>query len=201
MAVPKKRPGFMNQTDFAAHVGVRREMIVRLVRRGKIPTARDGSIPIEKGLAAWAVHAGVEVAPPAAKRGKKSGAAVLPADDEPAPTGTSSITDLAVNSKQAQLRERKAKIALLELDLAKKRGEVVPLDEIRADAAATCAGIRTRLLSLGPRVALALEALCARPTTGPRAPAIQAVIDDEINVILTGLHSSRFVDAAPTEKR
>ena len=154
---------------FAALVGCSATTVDRMVQRQELKVDRKGQLKLPEAvqayIAARLVQAQVEAGP---------------RDD---------AAEARAAMRRAELREREAKAAQRELDLAQARGELVPLVEVRQDARATAELIRTRLLAMPPRAA----PLCAAVALGPRQVAeVEAVLADEVNAALEALQQSRF---------
>ncbi len=159
----------LSHRAFARRVGVSPTTIDRLCQDGRLPMHRDGAIKMPAGLKAYrlAIASG------------------------PATTEVSEATEVRSLLQRAQVRERTAKAEERELQLREKRGELADVAEVQADARAACEVIRSKLLALPGRVALQVEALVAGDPAA-RAPQIEALIADEINVALEALHKTRF---------
>ncbi len=179
-----KPPPPMTRRAFAAHVQASLAQIQRLVARGAIPLDEQGKIPMPAGLHAYLNHRQLKPVPPPP----------LPDGAEPGSGRAGRSLELAQSIHEAELAQKAWDARTRELRYRELAGELVQVEEVRADARAACEAIRSGLLALGPRIALQLEAICAGEA--PRAPQIQAVIDDEVNALLITLHSSRFAGAA-----
>lgn len=174
----------LSQRAMAKRTGVPRVTLQRWVEAGKVPKNHDGTIPLAEGLAAIEILRGA--------RGETAPAAPSPETAPEMPARVQAAQQLATDIRTAELAKKQADARLADLRYQRERGEVVAIEEVQADARAACEEIRTRLLSLGPRVALVIESLCARPGGPPRAAAVQSLIDDEINAVLTALHATKF---------
>ena len=110
----------MNQTEYAAHRGVSRPYISRLVKLGKIPRDADGSIDADEADAALAAiadpgKAGV-IAHHAAKRGRPA-----------APSGEPGPADLSDGETFSDSKRRDAKAAadLREMERDRIKGDLI----------------------------------------------------------------------------
>jgi hypothetical protein len=96
----------------------------------------------------------------------------------------------------AQASEREAKAELRVLEAKHARGEFLLRSEVEEAGRAIGETIRAALLALPQRVALQVEHLAAGPR-GARAPAIEALVADEVNAILAALHGTRYAAEEP----
>lgn len=203
----------LSQRQFALGCGLARSYIGRLCAEGKIPTNKDKAIPLAEGLAALKAlrgHATFD-APAPAKPGRRPAGAEAPAPkSSPTPPASkeptaaelatqdrereahAQVARVTLDIREQELATKKGRAALLELELQRARGELVPIAEVMADARTAGAVVRERLIALPGRLALVLEALCARQGGPPRATAIEAVLADEVNAVLDALHGTRF---------
>lgn len=179
----------LSRRAFAVQVGDSPTAIQRLVSAGKITLAADGSIPMPAGLHEYL----------AAKSPKKvrpnDGAALAISAAQPSRSEGSpvrAVLELATDIRDAELQQKRWDAALKELKFHRERGLLVPIDEVKADARATCEVIRTTLLGIGPRVALRIEAVCASQAGSVRVATVQGIIDEEVNRALTALNGTRF---------
>ena len=169
-------PSSLSQRNFAIRVGCSRQYIGQLVAKGKLPVNEDKSIPVPAGLEAFAVLKRTSQMPPTLDD-------TTPQHEE--------VAALSVDLRHAQLEERTQRARSVEIKNQERLGLLVPVDEVRADVRAICESVRNALLALGSRVALPIEAVCASGR-GLRAHEIQKIIEDEVNLILQALHTSRF---------
>lgn len=155
---------------FAASIGVQRQRITALVKRG-LPVRSDGRIDVEQALE-W-MRANVsqqarfedrgihkilaETAKPqrAAKDGRKAPAAPTPAEASPAPADEPALDDEAVPLPYAAakaMREtylgRKAKLEYL-----KESGKLLPADVVESRWSRIFVSVRNRILSCPGRIA------------------------------------------------
>ncbi len=169
----------ISQRAFAERTGLSRSYIGRLVKAKKLPSRKDGSIPKAAGLRALANLRETRTE-------KKS---------ETTATAKASAK-LKAELQQAQLRERIAKAKQRELEVEREAGRFVAVAEVEKDARKTAEEIRGRMLAIPARLALSLEALCAKGA--PKAAALEALLADEINAVLAALQRSRFAGATKT---
>ena len=107
----------MNQTEYAAHRGVSRPYICRLIKLGKIPRAADGSIDADEADAALAAIADPGKAGVIAHHAAKRGAAT---PDAPA-TGS----DDAETFSDSKRRDAKAAADLREMERDRIMGDLI----------------------------------------------------------------------------
>lgn len=169
------RDKLVSQRKFAEEAGISRAYVQKLIAAGKIPTADDGQIPLARAKKALAaMKQGAEET----REGRKAGAA--------------ESTGIKAELQRAKLREQTARARQRELEAAREEGRYVLLEDVERDARQAAATIRARLLKLGARVALELEALCSSVKRGPRAAEIEALINAQVNEALAELNRTRF---------
>ena len=198
----------VSQREFAKHVGRSNVWVSKLVKAGKLPTDANGKIPLEEGLRAFEASqvvgydanreyaekqrqkSGKKTAPEAAKRKpgrppKTEQALTLP-DDDDIPTTGSGVTNakLAEAFNRARTAEKTFQAKLKELEYKKSQGELLPRDEVTADAAAMAEELRGLLFSIPQRIAPLCE--------GKPAREIEMLIENGINDSLQTLQKSRF---------
>lgn len=196
---------FVSQREFARRIGRSNVWVSRLVKEGKLPTNNKGRIPFDDGLKAYesSQRVGYDAnrehgekqrrasKAPAKKTERKTAAAkeveTLPEDDAPALLQTN-VTESRVNAayNKARLAEKTYQAKLKELEYKEAQGLLVPIEDIKADAAQLGSEIRERLGSIGARIAAVCE--------GKKAREIEGIISDAINEVLEALHKSRFKD-------
>lgn len=148
------------------------------IKQGRIPKHDNGKIPVRAGLAAVRRIQGQ----------REEG------EEESEERGS-----LEEQLLQARVRATKAQGELRELQLAHEQGLFVLAEEVQVEGRALGATLRTGLLAIPQRAALKLEAILAatlRPIAPgaevPRAPAIEALLLDEINAVLVALQGPRY---------
>lgn len=193
---------YVSQREFARQVGVSHVWINRLVRDGRLPANARRQIPLEEGKKAFEAsqQAGYDANREHGEAQRKAGrAAKRPqaaqqqeqdsADDDdvdmPMPTqSTSSIARVSEAFNKARLAEKTYQAKLKELEYKEARGELIPVDEVRQDAAAAGAEIRGKLAALPSRIAAQCE--------GKSAREIEGIIEGAINEALEALRKARF---------
>lgn len=192
----------MTQAEYAAHRNCGLRTVRRAVAAGAVPVTRPGPlgrILVDEADRRWAPGDTKSERPTTAgRRGARSAARVrreregADPDDETQDRDPDAIVgeDLDDELLRAQIRERRAKAELARDQLERDRKNLIPRAEVVADATRAATEIRTRLRSLGASVALRLECGCRR------AAEVQALVDQEVNEILTVLNRTRF---APRE--
>lgn len=154
---------YVTQSEFATQIGKSRSAVTQLVQRGKIPI-ENGKIPLDEALAAYST---------VGKNGTNKTSEI-----------TGDVANIAVATKKAELVKKTAEAKIAQIELQERERKVVSVEEVTRDAQRVAEVIRTLLLSLPSRVALSLEMRAAND--------IQAILDDEINQILTKLHDTKF---------
>lgn len=199
---------YVSQREFAKHIGRSHVWVNRLVKEGKIPSNDKGRIPLQDGLRAYeasqqpgydANRAHGEKQRRAAKKttrktaAKKSAASktlpvqTLPDDDDDAPLPSSGFVPVEkINAayNKARLAEKTFQAKLKELEYQEAKGQLIPIDVVKSDAAHAGTEIREKLSSIGARIASICE--------GKTAREIEGIIDDAINEALEALHKTRF---------
>lgn len=174
-----KKPAGLSLRQFAALVGVSHTTVAGWIADGKLPVDEHNKVPKAQGMAAVRqMKRQAKQDSPEATIEREHKAALL----------------------AAEVRERQAKAEAREQELAARRGELVPLREVREDAAAGIEVFRTRLLAMPSRLALAFEALAARTAGRPSAAEIEATLQDEVADVLGKLHRSRFIQGPAGER-
>lgn len=159
----------VSQAELGRRTGLSRRVLLDLSTDGVIPRNADGTYPLRACLRALAARRKANDKPPAA----------------------SAAAELKEANQRAQVCEREAKAEQRELELRERRGDLVDVVLVQADARAACEIIRSKLLALPGRVALQVEALVAGEPDA-RAARIEALIADEVNVALEALHKTKF---------
>lgn len=159
----QKKDNLVTQKAFAEEIGISPSAVNQLVRKGKIPLV-NGKIPLKEGLAAY----------------KFVGQ-----------NGTNQTTDDMVNTnnigqaiQKAELVDKNYRAKMRQLDYEERKGKLIDVEQVKQDAEKVAALLRTTLLSMPSRLALQLE--------GKEAAEIQALLEHEINQVLTKLHETKF---------
>lgn len=198
----------VSKAEFARHVGVSRPAVTKMVNQGRIPVRSDGKINLEEAVVAYegSKQIGREVSADNGRkggRGNTSGQAkakttkakpkksapkseVTPDDEEDEPITATGINqqNLAAQFNKAKLAEKTYQAKLKEIEYKKARGELLDIDEVRADAKATAEDVRGKLFAIAPKLA---------PQVVDKTPReAQRMIEEAINRALAAFHSSRF---------
>lgn len=198
--------------EFARQVGCSHVNILNLIKAGRMPQNKDGTIPLDDGLIAYENRKKKREPKENSKIKKKrtarsQGTAThqkkikeLPDDyqnddgeysNEPAPklTSESLITarDITTQFNKARLAEKTYQAKLREIEYKLKKGEIVSRIDVESDAAAVAAEVRERLTSIPVRI----SALCEHQT----ARRIEEVMTDAIQEALLSFSKSKFVKA------
>jgi type IV secretory pathway VirJ component len=196
--------------EFARQVGCSHVLILNLIKAGKMPQNKDGSIPLEEGLIAYENRK--KKKEPKAKKEPKTKKAEpkkrkstkkikeLP-DNDPPEDGEEtddppqkltsekliSARDITTQFNKARLAEKTYQAKLREIEYKLKKGELVTRADVEADASAVAAEVRERLTSIPVRI----SALCERQP----ARKIEEVMTDAIQDALISFSKSKFVKA------
>lgn len=179
--------------DFAKEVGRDKALISRLVKRGVIPRNKDGSIPYEEGMKAFEAY---DKGPKnKGGRGKKNPPIVKPeppVNDAPElpqdppevnnRPGSQSSINAAMN--KAKLADTTFKARIRELEYKLKSGELLPKDEVAAEAQWLAEQVKSKLLAIPPRISSMCEGRTSRE--------IEEIITDAINGALKELQKCKY---------
>jgi hypothetical protein len=146
----------VRQAQLARELGVTRQSINELVKRGVLPEDGDGLIDVELARVALANRVR-----PSSKTAAALGTAVIGADGAPLPAAAPApaAVDTSTTSYHVAktLREAtEAKIA--QLKLAELSGELIRVADVRSAYAKRAAGLREALLQLPSRLAPVMAA-------------------------------------------
>ena len=142
---------------FANEVGMSYTHIKRLVKNGTIPSNSDGKIPLEEGLKAFNN-----------RKNKKQ-------DASPEAGNVREETAKAKLAKETYIAKLK------ELDYRYRKGELVEVEDVRAEAQRVAAAVMDKFKAIPPRIAVLCEGRSARD--------IEAIIADAHNEAFAALHS------------
>lgn len=182
---------YVSQREFAKHVGRSHVWVNRLVKEGRLPADSKGRIPLEAGLEAYAASHTVGTSPNSKQQAeaRKARAAKvkevtedLPVLDNPG--AVTSVAGLNEAYNRARTAEKTYQAKLRELEYKEASGQLIPVEDVRADAQKTGAEVRERLMSMPPRLAGMCE--------GRPAREIERIIAEGINEALSALQNSRF---------
>lgn len=102
----------------------------------------------------------------------------------PATAAGLSVARVNEQFNRARLAEKTFQAKLRELEYKEASGQLIPVGDVEADAQATGAEVRERLMSVPPRVAGVCE--------GKPAREIERIIEEAINEALEALQRARF---------
>jgi hypothetical protein len=169
--------GTISTKELAAVLGISVQRVNELGRKGKIAREPDGKWNLVK------VHAQLKANLDSSQVTKSLGQKRGQPDPEGAPSSNTDGTYL-----EAQCRHEWLRVEKEEMELRRRRGELLELDEVEMVWSGIMSTIQTRILGasgkLGPRVAAVTD-----------ARECSAIIDRELREILTVL-SEYKVDAA-----
>ena len=146
----------VSQTTFARRHGVSRQAVHQAAAEGRVPRDPGGRIPLKTGDRAWRDNV-----TPRPRRGKGNSAS------------PATLTE-------ARRRLAAMKAELVEVQLAKARGELVPAADVRRDAFNAGRSARDRVLGFPARVAPLLVPLLAPEHT---AVEVEAILQSEADAI------------------
>lgn len=193
---------YVSQREFGSRIGRSNVWVSRLVKEGRLPTNDKGRIPFDDGLKAYesSQRVGYDANREHGEKQRKSSkstakkkasnqvvaAASALTDNDAPPLTTGNISEAKVNAayNKARLAEKTYQAKLKELEYKEAQGLLIPIEDIKDDAAKVGSEIRERLGSVGARIASICE--------GKTAREIEGIIDDAINESLEALHKSRF---------
>ncbi len=167
-------PEVITKAEFARRVGISKQRVTQLTQAGRLPVTADNRIP-------WPEARDVLLA----RRAE---------DDNPsaqlARAGRGDANDAAIRSSLNYAEARAAKEALraqlLNLQVKRVRGELVPVAEVEADAQVMGEELRAALLALPSRI-------CPLCQAKPLAEA-ERIWEDALNEVLAALHGGRFLE-------
>lgn len=183
------KPEWVSQRGATAHLAawqegrykVDKRTITNWIVAGKIKARADKKVNLRE-VEAYSVASESDRRPSAPPT--RSPVPASPPDlDRPAPTSSAEL------ERWARARKIDAERRIKEADAAEREGSLVPIAEVRADATAIVAELRSKLQVLGSRL--------AGLVAGRTVPEAQAVIDDAVNEVLAVLHEVRYADTAP----
>jgi len=183
----------ISKAEFARRVGISKQRVSQLTQAGSLPLAEDGRVLWPDAQRVWLAHKAEDDNPkhqaPEPSRPQPPGRRVHPVLGQArAASGVGEQTETAIRSSlsyaEARAVEKTLRAQLLNLRLRREKGELVPTDEVRMDAVAVLAAVRSSLLALPGRVSLLCE--------GRSAAEVEAVLEDAINALLTEWNQGRF---------
>lgn len=166
----------VRQAQLARDLGVKRQSIHELLKRGVLVADADGLIDVALAKLALAdrLH-------PGAKTALASTATPPPAPAAPAPAPSSDETGEHVTSYHVAKTLREiAEARLAELKLAEQKGDLVRIADVRAELARHLGSMRSNLLQLPARLAPLLA-------TEDDQGRIHTMLDAELRAILSNV--------------
>jgi ribosomal protein L19E len=144
-------------SEFAREVGASRGNVRRLIDQGVIPRNPDGTVPLEAGRAAFEN-----------RKGRR--------DKVVQDTG-----NVREETAKAKLAKETYIAKLKELDYRYRKGELVEVEDVRAEAQRVAAAVMDKFKAIPPRIAVLCEGRSARD--------IEAIISDAHNEAFAALHT------------
>lgn len=171
--------------EFARQIGRSHTWVQNKVKSGELPRNDDGTIPVQAGFKAVdAILREVELKK--ANRQKKTVIEPLPDnDDAPMQEAVSKAINVTEAFNKARLAEKTYQAKLKEIEYKLKRGDLIESETVVADAQATAALVRERLMSIPVRI----SGLCE----GRTARDIEEILEDAINDVLKSFQKSEFI--------
>ena len=173
--------------EFARQIGRSHTWVQNKVKAGELPRNEDGSIPVKEGFKAFQVIFRETEAKKALRKAGNQQVEALPDNDEaPMTEPIAKAMNVTEAFNKARLAEKTYQAKLKEIEYKLKRGDLIESEKVRADAQATAALIRERLMSIPVRI----SGLCE----GRTARDIEEIFEDAINDALKSLQKSEFID-------
>lgn len=172
--------------EFARQIGRSHTWVQNKVKSGELPRNDDGTIPTEEGFKAFDVILR-EVEQKKANRQKQQQTVEALPDNDDAPMQDSVSKAMSVTEafNKARLAEKTYQAKLKEIEYKLKRGDLIESEKVIADAQATAALVRERLMSIPVRV----SGLCE----GRTARDIEEILEDAINDVLKSFQKSEYI--------
>lgn len=192
----------VTKSKFAEHIGVSKPAVSKMVKAGRIPVRDDGKINLEEAVVAYEStrQIGREASKDNGKKGGKKPAAGSkrattkrkpnPVDldgadnDEPMTFSGGNQRNIGEQYNKAKLAKETYTAKLKEIEYKKARGELLEIDEVKADARRIAEDVRGKLLAIPQKLAQQIV------DKSPREA--QRMLEESINKALTALHKSRF---------
>lgn len=171
--------------EFARQIGRSHTWVQNKVKSGELPRNDDGTIPTEEGFKAFDAILR-EVEQKKANRQKQQTVEALPDnDDAPMTDNVTKAMNVTEAFNKARLAEKTYQAKLKEIEYKLKRGDLIESETVIADAQATAALVRERLMSIPVRV----SGLCE----GRTARDIEEILEDAINDVLKSFQKSEYI--------
>ena len=172
--------------EFARQIGRSHTWVQNKVKSGELPRNEDGTIPTQEGFKAFDAILR-EIEQKKANRQKQTQTVEALPDNDEAPMQDSVSKAMSVTEafNKARLAEKTYQAKLKEIEYKLKRGDLIESEKVIADAQATAALVRERLMSIPVRV----SGLCE----GRTARDIEEILEDAINDVLKSLQKSEYI--------
>lgn len=174
-------PHRVRPAELARLLGVSRQSVHELIKRGVVPSEADGLVDVELAKLAIAnrVHpSGKTAAALTSPSHTAPGAAVVPPVAPGAAPPQAANDDAAATSYHvAKTLREAAEARIAQLKLAELRGDLIRADTVRAEWARVLAGLREAFLQMPARIVPLL-------VSAADAPAMDELLRDEINLVL-----------------
>ncbi len=193
--------------EFASQIGKSHVWVLKLLKEGQLPRNADGSIPLEKGLKAYDEYLKapknrrgrpskdspkIEVEPkykqPKIKPKAKSEKQHTPIEEFEAEKEKRTEEAVNVNAamRKAKLAEKTYQARLKELEFKLKAGDLVEKVEVAKEAQWLAEQVKSKLLTIPPRISSMCEGRIARE--------IEEIITDAINNALAELQKCKYTN-------
>lgn len=140
-------PDVMTITDYAKRQGVSRNAILQAIDRGRLRRSVGHNRLGHRQII------DPELADEEWSKSASRRRPIPPGQPNPHAKAHNNLIDLREEREREALRQAKIKTEQAELDLAKQRGELVRVDDVRAEVTDAYAKVRTRLLAVPSRCA------------------------------------------------
>ena len=172
--------------EFARQIGRSHTWVQNKVKTGELPRNDDGTIPMEEGFKAFdAILREVEQKKANRQKQQQTVEALPDNDDAPMQDSISKAMSVTEAFNKARLAEKTYQAKLKEIEYKLKRGDLIESEKVIADAQATAALVRERLMSIPVRV----SGLCE----GRTARDIEEILEDAINDVLKSFQKSEYI--------
>lgn len=172
--------------EFARQIGRSHTWVQNKVKSGELPRNDDGTIPVEEGFKAFnAIVREVEQKKANRQKQTQTVEALPDNDDAPMQDAVTKAMSVTEAFNKARLAEKTYQAKLKEIEYKLKRGDLIESEKVIADAQATAALVRERLMSIPVRV----SGLCE----GRTARDIEEILEDAINDVLKSFQKSEYI--------
>lgn len=191
----------VSKAKFAEHIGVSRAAVTKMCKAGRVPVRDDGKLNLEEATVAYESTRSIsnQVSKDNGRKAginKKEGVERKPGKKDPqpvevAPPDSGPITASGAANQNLMQQLNKAKLAkqtfeakLKEMEWKKANGQLLEIEEVKADARKVAEDVRGKLMSIPQKLAQQIV------NKSPREA--QRMIEDAINKALTAIQDSRF---------